>query len=382
MKRRSFKDKRHFYSFAAVGFGISFPLASTLDSHTRMQPSSISLSDANELVKLPLSCIRKEYPYALGKVVTCADDVNLQTPSALHPAFAGCFDWHSCVHAFWSLIRSIARFGSNLEDNNQIIEDLVQRISKENIEIEAKYFEKYPGFERMYGQAWLLKLATEIRIYHRSKKHQNHQIFLSLDQNLQPLVFVIVESIKDFLPKLKYPIRCGTHRNTAFAMKFIHEYSMIFQDEELENLVVNRAKDFFMNDTNAPISWEPSGYDFLSPCLEEADLMRRVLNKNEFEKWIELYLPQLRDKKFKMDLAIVTDAKDGFIGHLYGLNFSRAWCLYGIANTLPNKYHHLRAVADKHINDTLPYLKEIDYNGAHWLGTFALLAQCESEGVL
>ena len=306
--------------------------------------------------------------YALGQVLTCIDD--LHSPSYLHPAFYGCFDWHSCVHAHWSLMKLINIY-PNLANKDKIINQLLQHISAENIQSEVKYFERNPGFERMYGWAWLLKLATEIHI-------SNHPESKILEQNLQPLALKIVELIRNFLPKLKYPIRCGTHRNTAFAMKFIYDYAETFGDKKLKTLVINRAKDYFMNDKNGPIEWEPSGYDFLSPCLEEVDIMRRVLSKNEFKIWINAFLPQLKDEKFEINVAVVSDRKDGLIGHLDGLNFSRSWCLYGIAKTLPKEYSHLKSIADDHINHSLPYLKEIDYNGAHWLGTFALLAQCES----
>ena len=225
------------------------------------------LEQAEGLVQLPLECIDQEYPNKLNQVISQEGD--LKSPQTLHPAFYGCFDWHSAVHGHWSLVRLVKTFPS-LEDQHQIVKGLEHHISKENIAGELLYFEHKTsrGFERMYGWAWLLKLAEEIH----SWDHPKARI---IEGNLQPLTDPIVEKIIVFLPKLHYPIRVGTHTNTAFAMTMIYDYAKAVKNKELLSIITERAKEFFLADADCPLSWEPSGYDFLSPCLEEADIMRR-----------------------------------------------------------------------------------------------------------
>eukprot|EP01084_Bolivina_argentea_P015558 29153_1 len=333
--------------------------ATELNQNTNIKAKpSISLQHANELLTFPLNCIDKEYPNCIKK---CA-------PSSLHPAFYGCYDWHSCVHAHWSLIRLINIY-PNINNKDEIITTLKRHISKHNITAEVKYLQHNPNFEKMYGWAWLLKLAAEIHI-------STHSVSDILQQNLQPLVSLIVENIEQFLPKLQCPIRCGSHSNTAFAMTLIYDYAVTFGNQQLKSLIVTRAKHYFMKDCKCNIDQEPRGYDFLSPCLEEANIMSRVLEEYMFRKWIQKFLPQLKDKHFMMDVVTVSDydRKHPLSSHLYGLNFSRAWCLYGIVEVLP-EYVHLRKIANGLINASLSCLKEVDYMGSHWLATFALLAQ-------
>jgi len=184
---------------------------------------------------------------------------------------------------------------------------------------------------------------------------------------------LVVERFEAFLPKLQYPIRVGTHVNTAFGMSFALDYANILGDAELKTVIVNRAKDFFLNDENGLLSWEPNGTDFLSPCFEEVDIMRKSLPKEAFAKWVKQFLPQLSDPAFTLKPGVVSDRKDGHLVHLDGLNFSRAWCLYGIAKTLP-EYQQLLSIADKHIQYSLPNVIGDSYEGSHWLGTFAIYA--------
>ncbi len=325
----------------------------------------LNAKTASELVELPLACIDTEYPNKLGQVIDSEED--LLAPTILHPAFYGCFDWHSAVHGHWSLVRLIKRF-PNLEHADKIIEGLRNHLSKENIQQEIVYFKDTTnkGFERMYGWAWLLKLTVELHDW-------DHPVARELERNMKPLAELIVEKAIDFLPKLNYPIRVGTHTNTAFALSMIFDYAETYSDEKLKGLIVSRSKDFYGKDENCPLSWEPSGYDFLSPCLEEADLMRRVLPKNEFRAWLSTFLPQLYDHTFDMSPGEVSDREDGHLVHLDGLNFSRAWCLYGIAESLP-EYSHLIDIANKHIAYSLSGLVDDSYEGGHWLASFALLA--------
>lgn len=326
---------------------------------------ALTLAEANRLAALPLHCMQEEYPNKLNQTIGSGKD--LQSPKTLHPAFYGCFDWHSSVHGHWSLVTLVKQF-PDLENSEEIRRKLVENISKENIATEILYFnEKYnKSFERTYGWAWLLKLAEELHRW-------DDPLASKLETNLQPLTDIIVQGYLDFLPKLNYPIRVGEHTNTAFGLTFAYDYAKTVENTELANLIEKRAKDFYLNDENCPITWEPSGFDFLSPCLEEADIMRRILGKDEFKTWLHKFLPQLANKDFQLAQGKVSDRTDGKLVHLDGVNFSRAWCLYGIANQFP-EYAHLKTVANEHINYSLPSIVDTNYEGTHWLGSFAIYA--------
>lgn len=325
----------------------------------------LDLTEANRLSKLPLNCMDTEYPNKLGQVLSSAED--LKAPSILHPTFYGCFDWHSAVHGHWSLIRLLKSF-PDLENAAEIKEKLATRMSKENILQEIAYFKapQNKSYERTYGWAWLLKLAEELHTW-------DSPFAKDLALNLQPLTDLIVENYLEFLPKLYYPLRIGTHTNTGFGLAFAYDYATTVGNDALKNSIAKRAKDFFLKDKNGPLEWEPGGYDFLSPCLEEIDIMRRVLSKEEFAPWLQQFLPQLSQANFKLEPGIVSDRSDGHLVHLDGVNFSRAWCLYGIAQTLP-EYAHLNQVAHEHINHSLPAIVDGNYEGGHWLASFAIYA--------
>ncbi|WP_298312658.1 DUF2891 domain-containing protein [uncultured Aquimarina sp.] len=329
------------------------------------KPLKLTKNQANTLAALPLACIHTEYPNKLGQTIGSKED--LGEPKALHPAFYGCFDWHSAVHGHWSLVKLLKSF-PELEKATEIRTKLTQSISKENIEAEIAYFNRKhsTSYERTYGWAWLLKLAEEIHAW-------EDPIARDLEQNLKPLTDLIVQRYIDFLPKLKYPIRVGEHTNTAFGLSFALDYANTLKDEKLKNIIASKAKDFYSKDANCPIGWEPSGYDFLSPCLEEVDLMRKVLDKGSFNTWISDFMPQLKRHDFKIELGEVSDRSDGKLVHLDGLNFSRAWVLYGLASQYP-EYEHLIPVANQHVQHSLPNLVGDSYEGGHWLGSFAIYA--------
>ena len=322
--------------------------------------------DAQKLVQLPIKCIDLEYPNKLNQVIGSDDD--LRSPKDLHPAFYGCFDWHSAVHGHWSLVR-LLKEKPKMKQKKRIIKGLRAHLSKENIALEIKYFEDSlsQGFERTYGWAWLLKLADELETWNIPEAKE-------LRQNIRPLAKVIVTKVKEFLPKLHYPIRVGTHTNTAFALCMVYDYAETMKNEPLKKLIKERAIAFYAKDTKCPLSWEPSGYDFLSPCFEEANLMRRVYPRTKFKTWLAKFLPQLKSRTFKLEPAVVSDRNDGHLVHLDGLNFSRAWCLYGIAKALPNDYGHLVKVGNRHIEYSFKNLVGDGYEGGHWLASFALLA--------
>ena len=325
----------------------------------------LNIEEANRLTKLPLHCINTEYPNRLSQTLGSAED--LRSPSELHPAFYGCFDWHSSVHGHWTLVSILKNF-PDVEDADNIKQRLLQNISKENIETEITYFlgEHNKTHERTYGWAWLLKLAEELHTW-------DNEIARTLEQNLQPLTDLIIAKYLEFLPKLNYPLRAGMHTNTAFGLSFAYDFSQTTNNELLIGAIESRANYFYANDKNCPMSWEPSGSDFLSPCLEEAALMKRLLTQEDFKVWLNNFLPELKEKSFTLETGKVSDRKDGQLVHLDGVNFSRAWSLNKIAEGLP-EYNHLKNIANQHINYSLPSIEGDSYEGGHWLGSFALYA--------
>lgn len=321
--------------------------------------------EARRLAALPLACLDTEYPNKLSQVLSGAED--LRSPSALHPTFYGRFDWHSAVHGHWSSVQLLHQF-PDLEEATIIEQKLRERITPEHIQSEIIYFQTphNKNFERTYGWAWLLKLAEALYTLKTPLGQE-------LSQNLQPLTDLIVQNYLDFLPKLQYPIRVGTHTNTAFGLGFAYDYAQTVGHTKLKAAIEQRVLAFYAQDQACPIGWEPGGYDFLSPCLEEADMMRRVLSKEAFATWLDQFLPQLSNTNFWMKPAIVRDREDGHLVHLDGVNFCRAWCLYGIAQTLP-EYGHLLPLAHAHVQQSLPNIVDDHYEGGHWLGSFALYA--------
>ncbi|MDH7912436.1 DUF2891 domain-containing protein [Winogradskyella sp. SYSU M77433] len=332
---------------------------------TKVESPKLNLEQANRLAQLPIHCINTEYPNKLGQ--TIGSDEDLKSPQELHPAFYGCFDWHSAVHGHWSLVKLLKEF-PKLNNRDEVIQKLLANISKENIQQEVLYFQgkHNTSYERTYGWAWLLKLAEELHTW-------NHPEAKVLEENLQSLTDLIIQRYLEFLPKLNYPIRVGEHPNTAFGLSFAYDYAVAVNHVELKNLIEKRAKDFYTEDQDCPLEWEPSGFDFLSPCLEEAALMRRVLPNEEFLTWVNDFLPELKDESFNIEVGRVSDRTDGKLVHLDGVNFSRAWSLNYIAKDLP-EFAHLQNLANKHINYSLPSIVGDSYEGGHWLGSFAIYA--------
>ena len=331
---------------------------------------TLNLDEANRLASLPFGCLQIQYPNKLGQ--TLNDSTHIQSPKALHPAFYGCFDWHSAVHGHWSLISLLKRF-PNLDQESAIRQKLKENISEENIKAEVAYFRMLGNktYERTYGWAWILKLAEALYSWDDSLAKE-------LIANLQPLVDLIVDGYLDFLPKLNYPIRVGEHGNTAFGLSFAWDYANMVGNTLLKKEIEKSIDRFYINDVACPITWEPSGFDFLSPCLEEANLVRKILTPESFKTWFNAFLPQMASPSFNLEPGKVSDRTDGNLVHIDGLNFSRAWCLYGIVETIP-EYGYLKQIADDHINYSLSSITDGGYEGTHWLGTFALLAISETE---
>lgn len=331
-----------------------------------LQLIQLTEEQANVLATLPLECVEKEYPNKLGHVLGSGGD--LAEPKALHPAFYGCFDWHSAVHGHWSMVKLLKLF-PQLDEANRIKAILKAHLSKENIAQEVAYFDgkHNKNYERTYGWGWLLKLAEEIHTW-------EDPLARELEENLKPLSDLIAQKLVAYLPKLQYPVRVGTHTNTAFGLSFAWDYAKTLKDDALQNAIKNRATYFYQEDVGCPLTWEPSGADFLSPCFEEIDLMRRILTKEEFLSWMDQFLPELKKADFDVDLALVGDREDGQLVHLDGLNFSRAWVFFGLAKQYPEEYGHVLPLAHEHLGYSFPNLMGDSYEGGHWLGSFAIYA--------
>ena len=350
------KTLRRSTLLAALGL---FSLSANAQSH------QLNQAEADKLVSLPLHCVETPYPYKTGWVLASAAD--LQPPSLVHPVFFGCFDWHSAVHGYWSLVTLLSQF-PQLTQADAVKSVLNRNLSAENVAQEAAFFKKdiNASFERTYGWAWLLKLQLELQQWQDPMAKQ-------LAANLQPLTDVIVQRYLDFLPRLRYPVRVGEHSNTAFGLSFAYDYAEQTGHSALKTLITERAKAFYLQDKQCPLNWEPSGYDFLSPCLEEMGLMQRILPADEFTPWLQAYLPQLSNPSFTLAPGEVGDRTDGKLVHLDGLNFSRGWNLYQLAKQYP-QYAHLRTIADQHLAYSYPNLIGDSYEGGHWLGSFAIHA--------
>jgi len=326
----------------------------------------LTIEQANHLATLPIKCLQQEYPNKLNQFLI--DGSELLSPKELHPAFYGCFDWHSSVHGHWSLIYLLNNF-ANLENKEKIIGKLQINLSKENIEKEIAYLSKphEKSYERTYGWNWLLKLQLELE---KSKD----AFAKPLADNLKPLTNLLIQRYTEFLPKLLYPIRVGTHSNTAFGLTHAWDYAVYSNNIEFQSLIKENALRMYFADENCPFTWEPSGADFLSPCMEEIGLMQRVLSEKEFLTWLKKIAPNLFKKNFEWQPARVSDRTDGHLVHLDGLNFSRAWNLYALTNQYSKKFSHLRKIADEHLQFSLPSVVDGNYEGEHWLASFALHA--------
>jgi hypothetical protein len=323
---------------------------------------------ASHFAKLALKCIQQEYPNKPGEVL--GSDRDVKPVREYRPAFYGCFDWHSSVHGHWMLVK-LLKLHPEMPEAQAIRNAINSNITIENIAVEVKFFldSNNKTFERTYGWAWLLKLAEELHNWDDPQARE-------WESALQPLSDLICSYYIAFLPKLVYPIRVGEHTNTAFGLAFALDYARTVKNKDLEAMIVTRARDFFLNDKNCPESWEPSGYDFLSPCLSEADLMARVLPDREFLPWINDFLPGLANGSLKImnETARVSDRSDGKLIHLDGLNFSRAWNLKRLAGIRGMNSSALLEAAQRHIDAALMNVADGDYAGEHWLATFAVVA--------
>ena len=322
----------------------------------------------DRFARMALECVHREYPNKISHVMNA--DTDAKPPKALTPAFYGCFDWHSSVHGHWLLVR-LLKADPNSPFAAASIAALSQSFTPENISAEVAYYsaEGRNGFERPYGIAWYLQLVAELA----ESTDPQHQAWR---QTLRPLEDAIVAKMSAWLPKLAYPVRLGTHNQSAFAFGLMLDYARTVKNSEFEALLAERSRSFFGGDTACPIGYEPSGEDFLSPCLMEADLMRRVMAAEDFGGWLTTFLPGIPEDGSANWLtpAIVNDPTDGKLVHLDGVNLSRAWALEGIASALPSgdaRKPSLQAAAATHKETGLKAVTDAHYAGSHWLASFA-----------
>jgi hypothetical protein len=321
---------------------------------------------AARLAGIALGHVSREYPNKLDHVMAGPEDA--RGPRDLHPIFFGSFDWHSCVHGYWMLARLLRRFPA-MAPAGEIRALFAERFTAANAEAECAYLRRPTarGFERPYGWAWLLKLAEEL------SRHAD----TSAASALAPMAGMMADRFKGFLPRATYPIRVGTHYNSAFAFSLAHDYALAAGDHDLDSLLREAALRWFGGDADCQ-AWEPGGDDFLSSALMEAECMRRLLPLADFGPWFGRFLPRVaqRQPATLFQPATVSDRSDGKIAHLDGLNLSRAWCWRSLASALPPadaRRPVARAAAEAHLAAALPHVAG-DYMGEHWLASFAVLA--------
>jgi hypothetical protein len=333
------------------------------------QPARFDETAAARFAALALDCVHKEYPNKVAHVLS--GDQDARPPRELTPAFYGCYDWHSSVHGHWLLVR-LARTFPRAAFAPTARAAVARSLTPEHVAGEVKYLAGAgrASFERPYGLAWLLQLAAELREWDDPQARQ-------WAATLEPLESAAVQRLRDWLPKLSKPIRIGEHDQTAFAFGLILDWAAIAGNRGMTELLTGRIRDFYLQDRGCPFSWEPNGQDFLSPCLAEADLVRRVLSGAEFATWLNAFLPVVpRDGTSDWVVpAVVTDPTDPKLAHLDGLNLSRAWMLEGIASALPGgdaRLRSLRAAAARHRDAGVRAVTGEPYEGGHWLGSFAV----------
>ena len=334
---------------------------------------------AERFANLALACVHKEYPNKISH--TLNSDADVQPPRKLTPAFYGCYDWHSSVHGHWLLVRLVRQF-PDAPFAGPAREALKQSLTAENLKQDAAYIrgEGRASFERPYGLAWLLQLCAELREWDDPDARE-------MLKNLGPLEEATLERIKTWLPKLSHPVRIGEHNQTAFSLGLMIDYARGKHDPDLEKLLTDAARKFFMSDKGCPLNYEPSGEDFLSPCLGEADVMRRVLPQKEFASWLTTFLPGIPGPSSPRRVSdrtggtnwlqpvVSPDPSDPKLAHLDGLNLSRAWMLEGIVSALPPndlRRTELQAAAEAHRKAGLAAVTGEHYEGGHWLGSFAV----------
>jgi hypothetical protein len=330
----------------------------------------LTIDQAIKLARLPMHCINTEYPNKTSHLINDAAEA-VMSPSQLHPAFYGCLDWHSSVHGHWMLVRILKQYPS-IPIRDSIINVLGNSFTYEKIKAEADYYDKFKNsntYERTYGWAWLLKLDQELLTFNDPAGKQWHA-------TLQPLTMKIAELWKDYLTKQTYPNRTGVHPNTAFGLVFALDWARAVKDTAFEAAIIKKANEFYLNNAATPAYLEPDGTDFLSPSLEIADLMSRILPQKSFAKWFSRFYSKESIENL-VKLPVVSDRTDYQIVHLDGLTLSRAWCMKGLSRALPENSSTGKLFArtsQLFIDQALPNVLSGNYGGEHWLASFAAYA--------
>ena len=317
---------------------------------------------ATQFVSLALAGLNREFPNKPCHVFHTAEDV--RSPSEVTPVFYGHFDWHSSVHGHWTLVR-LCRLFPKAPWHDKVRAALAEKFTPDALAQEAAYLKKNPSFERMYGWAWAFRLSIELRALDDDQGSAWAAAYLPVEQAL-------LANAQTYLPKLDWPIRCGFHPESSFALGHMIDWARATKNSEFETLLIQKARSFYLKDTNYPVQYEPSGNDFFSPGLNEADLMRRVLSEAEYRTWLAEFFPNLKLGNL-VNPVTVSDFEDGHLVHLVGLNLNRAWNYRGIASVLPDdQKKQLLTLADAHEKAGLRDTFSGHYEGDHWLGTFAV----------
>lgn len=344
-------------------------LTNTVRADETADEPQLGAAAVDRFANLALECVHQEYPNKISHVMI--SDADAKPPRELTPVFYGCFDWHSAVHGHWLLVR-LCRTYPDAPFVPRARAALTASFTHEKVAGEIAYIthEKRGTFERPYGLAWLLQLSAELHEWDDAQAQQ-------WAKTLEPLEQEAARRIKAWLPKMSHPDRTGWHSQTAFALGLTLDWARSRGDRDMERLIEGRARDYYLNDRGASLAFEPGGQDFLSPAIAEADLMRRVLPPVEFAAWLGGFLPELNlnAPDHWLEPAVVTDRSDGHLVHLDGLNLSRAWMLEGIVAGLPPgdpRAKPLLTAASAHRRAGLAAISDQEYEGGHWLGSFAV----------
>lgn len=310
-------------------------------------------------VKLSLTCVDQEFPNHFERYYIS------MKPKEFHPSFYGCYDWHSSVHGHWAMLRVLDSY-PNVEKKKEILEKLSKHLDAELLKKELVHFGKDAGFERPYGYGWFLRLVSELETSALPETKP-------MREAVRPVEKMIVENTMNYLQKLSLPMREGMHSNTAFAMMHIWDYSKVMKHQELSDLLQKKSREFFGNDRNCPLDYEPSTGDFISPCFIEADLMRRVLPESEYRNWFHKFLPKITAKNLQP--VVPSDLKDYIIGHMIGLMFQKSASIkstaMGLRKSDPQR-KTLEAGAISQEKKGWELMFHSGYGGTHWIASFAI----------
>ena len=337
-------------------------------SENNVKELNLNKELASKLIELSINCVDKKYPYKIG--YRYSDSTWIKPHYEITPSFYGCWDWHSAVHGHWSMVKILKEF-PNIKEAKTIKEKLRKNLNKDNLDKELAFFQNdfAKGFERTYGWAWLMLLYSELITWDNVEAN-------NWAKNLKPLIDLLSSRTRDFLKILSKPLRPGTHSNTAFSFSLMFEYAEKTNDIKLMEAIKNYSIKHFSYDKDCPVNYEPSGTDFISPCLAEAELMSKILSRKEFNIWINKFFPSFSENKFKNIIKppIVLDPQDPGIGHLIGLMFHRSWTLKKISSSIDNDKSSklLRNISNNHSIKGFDIMFDSGYGGEHWLSTFAI----------